>query len=85
MLDFDGGVRIGRGGKFEVLAGSSEPDWMQRAIGREWAAMGAAVRDGVTLAVGGREGAHLVACIEAAREAAASRREVAVRVAAAGP
>jgi predicted dehydrogenase len=77
-LDFDGGVRIGRGGHVTLLPGATEPDWLPRGLAREWQAMAAAINDGVPPPVGAAEAGHLIACIAAAQQAAAERREVAV-------
>ena len=78
LLDFDAGVRILRGGAAEALPDAIEPDWMLRGLEREWQDMAAAIRTGARLVAGGEEGAHLIACIEAAQVSARDRREVAV-------
>ena len=77
-LDLETGVSLGRDGRWTPLPDSSEPEWMLRGLEREWQAMRAAIRDGVTPPVGGAEAGALIACIDAARTAAAEQREVAV-------
>jgi predicted dehydrogenase len=77
-LDFDHGVSVGRGGAWTPVANSLEPDWMQRAVAREWQAMAAVVRGDIPNPVDGSYARDLVACIEAARQAEQSRREVAL-------
>jgi phthalate 4,5-cis-dihydrodiol dehydrogenase len=77
-IDFARGVSIGRGGEWTALANSTEPDWMLRALEREWRAMLAAVRGGGPLPVSGAYGRHLIACIEAALQSSRERREVPV-------
>lgn len=78
LLDFDQGVRILRDGKSETLPGSIEPDWMLRALEREWQDLASAIVHGSALTAGGPEGMHLIACIQAAQQAGRERREVAV-------
>src|SRR5262249_51649233 len=78
LLDFDRGVRLVRGGKEEAVPAPIEPDWMLRGVEREWRDMVRAVEGKSPPRVGGAEGAHLIACIEAAQEAAQTRREVAL-------
>jgi phthalate 4,5-cis-dihydrodiol dehydrogenase len=77
-LDFMRGVAIGRRGDWTPVADAAEPDWMQRALEREWQAMQAAVRSGTPVPVSGAYGRHLVACIQAALQSNRERREVAV-------
>jgi predicted dehydrogenase len=77
-LDFDHGVSVGRGGAWTPVANSLEPDWMQRAVAREWQAMAAVVRGDIPSPVDGCYARDLVACIEAAQQAEQSRREVAL-------
>jgi phthalate 4,5-cis-dihydrodiol dehydrogenase len=77
MLDFEAGLAIGRGGRWTRLANSAEPDWMLRALEREWRAMLAAVRDGAPIPVGGGYGRHIIACIQAALQSSREGREVA--------
>ncbi len=78
-LGFDHGVRILRGGTAETLPNASEPDWMLRALEREWHELASAITHNTPLTAPGPVGAHLIACIDAARTAARDRREVAVR------
>jgi predicted dehydrogenase len=77
-LDFARGVSIGRGGTWTALADSAEPEWMQRALEREWQAMLAAVRTGAPVPVPGAYARHIIACIEAALQSSRERREVPV-------
>ena len=77
-IDLDRGVRIGQGGHWRDLPGSSEPDWPLRALERGWAAMRAAIRDDVAPPVTAAVAGAVVATIEAAQRAAADRRETAV-------
>jgi predicted dehydrogenase len=78
LLDFDQGVRILRNGTAETLPASTEPDWMLRALEREWQDLAAAITTGTPPTAGAAEGTHLIACIEAAQHAGRERREVAV-------
>jgi len=77
-LDFEAGLAIGRAGRWQPVANSAEPDWMQRALAREWQAMLAAVRGEAAVPVSGAYGRHLIACIEAALQSNRERREVTV-------
>jgi predicted dehydrogenase len=77
LLDFESGLAIGRGGRWTRVPNSAEPDWLLRALEREWAAMLAAVRDGAPIPVGGGYGRHIIACIQAALQSSRERREVA--------
>lgn len=77
-IDFARGVSIGRGGDWTPVANSAEPNWMLRALEREWQAMQAAVRTGAPAAVCGAYGRHIVACIQAALQSNREHREVAV-------
>src|SRR5262245_5503952 len=77
-LDFTRGVSIGRRGDWTPVAASAEPDWMLRALEREWRAMQAAVRSGAPVPVSGAYGRHIVGCIQAALQSNRERREVAV-------
>ncbi len=77
-IDFDAGVFIGQGGRWREVAGTLEPDWMMRAVEREWQAMLAAVAGSAPVPVTGAYGRHIVACIEAALVSSRERREVAV-------
>lgn len=79
-IDFNRGVSIGRGGRWEDVADSAEPDWMLRAVEREWQAMAAAIAGDAPVAVSGAYGRHIIACIEAALASSRDRREVAVAV-----
>ena len=77
-LDLSGAVQIMRDGQAETLADAVEPDWMLRGVEREWQAL-AAMIGGAKPAVSAQAAGHLIACIEAARQAATLRREVAVQ------
>jgi predicted dehydrogenase len=77
-IDLDRGVQIGQGGAWRALPGSGEPDWAQRALERGWAAMRAAIRDGTPPPVTAAQAGAVIAAIEAARLAAAERREIQV-------
>jgi phthalate 4,5-cis-dihydrodiol dehydrogenase len=77
-IDFDRGVSVGKGGRWSDIAESSEPEWMLRAVEREWQAMVAAVEGKVPVAVTGVYGRHIIACIEAAFASSRERREVAI-------
>ncbi len=65
-IDFNEGVSIGHGNAWTPVAHSSEPEWMQRAVEREWRAMVASILDGAPLPVDGAYGRNVIACIEAA-------------------
>ena len=75
-LDFDHGVSIGRDGAWSSVPNSTEPDWMQRAVEREWQAMAALIRGDGPNPVDGAYARHIIACIEAARAAERLRREI---------
>ncbi len=75
-LGFDHGVRVLRGGKSELLPNSAEPDWMHRALEREWREFEGAITRDSPLTAPGSVGAHLIACIDAACTAARERHEV---------
>jgi predicted dehydrogenase len=77
-IDFERGVSIGRGGRWTEVPASAEPDWMLRAVEREWAAMAAAIRREAPVAVTGAYGRHIIGCIEAALQSSRERREVSV-------
>jgi predicted dehydrogenase len=77
-LDFELGVAIGRGGRWQAVPHSAEPDWLPRAVEREWQAMLAAVRGEAPVPVTGAYGRHIIACIEAALQSSRERREVPV-------
>jgi phthalate 4,5-cis-dihydrodiol dehydrogenase len=79
-IAFDRGVAIGRGGRWQDVPDSTEPDWMLRALEREWQAMRAVVREEAAVPVTGAYARHIVACIEAALASSRERREVAVVV-----
>ena len=77
-IDFARGVAIGRGGGWIEVPNSAEPDWMLRALEREWQALLAAVRQQAPVPVDGAYGRHLIACIQAALQSNRERREVTV-------
>jgi len=77
-VDFFKGVALGRDQRWESVQGSIEQDVAGRALVRQWQAFAAAVADGARLPVTGDDGLHVVACIEAAFEAARQRREMAI-------
>lgn len=74
-IDLENGVVLGRNGLWEAVRGSAEPDWMQRAVVREWVALRDAVRGEAELPLSAVDAAHIVAIIEAAYQASADRRE----------
>jgi predicted dehydrogenase len=80
-IDFARGVSIGQGGQWRDVPDSAEPDWMLRAVEREWQAMVAAITDNAPVPVTGRYGRHVIACIEAAFASARERRDVPVAAA----
>src|SRR5262245_29698177 len=77
-IDFARGVSIGRGGEWTALAQSAEPDWMLRALEREWQAMLAAIHAGTPPPGSGSYARHIIACIEAALQSSRERSEVMV-------
>jgi len=77
-IDFDRGVSVGRGGHWTNVPDSSEPDWMLRAVEREWQALAAAIRSDAPVPVTGAYARHVIACIEATLASSRDRREVAV-------
>ena len=77
-IDVARGVSIGRDGQWSDVPNSSEPDWMQKAIDREWQAFADAIAGNGEAAVSGAYGRHIVACIEAAMQSSRQRREVTV-------
>lgn len=78
-IDFDRGVETGRGGVWTAVAGSCDPDWMQRAVEDEWRAMVAAISEDVPVPVDGRYGRAMIAAVNAIAEATATRREAVPR------
>jgi phthalate 4,5-cis-dihydrodiol dehydrogenase len=77
-LDMERGVAVGRGGSLTPIPGSSEPDWMQQSVTREWAALRDALVAGRPAPVSGQYGRAMIAIVEAARRADATRREEAI-------
>jgi phthalate 4,5-cis-dihydrodiol dehydrogenase len=77
-IDFHRGLSIGRGGMWTNVPNSLEPEWMVRAVEREWQAMAAIVNGTAPNPVTGAQGRHIIACIEAAQLSGRERREVAV-------
>lgn len=75
-IDFDHGVTIGRGAERSLVPDSIEPNWMDKAVTREWQALADAVRNDAPSPVSPAYGRHIVACIEAAYQANAERREI---------
>ena len=75
-IDFDHGVSVGQGGMWTPVPGSIEPNWMGAAVAREWRALAASIVNDAPSPVSGAYGRHIVACIEAAHQASASRCEV---------
>ncbi|MBF9235385.1 Gfo/Idh/MocA family protein [Microvirga alba] len=75
-IDFDHGVMVGQDGQWTAVPNSIEPNWMEQAVQREWEAMAASIIRGTPSPVSGAYGRHVVACIEAAYQANAERREV---------
>src|SRR4029077_1121735 len=59
-IDLDRGVAIGRGGQWTDVPDSSEPDWMLRAVEREWRAMGDDIRTNAYIPVSGAYGRHII-------------------------
>lgn len=77
-IDIARGVMIGRNGQWSDVPDSAEPDWMQKAVDREWQAFADAVAGGGPVPVSGDYGRHIIACIEAAMQSSRDRREVRV-------
>ena len=77
-IDFDRGVSIGRGGQWTHVPGSIEPDWMLRAVEREWQALAGTITSGAPIPVTGAYARHVIACIEATLTSARDRCEVPV-------
>jgi phthalate 4,5-cis-dihydrodiol dehydrogenase len=77
-IDLDRGVRIGRGDKWTDVPASSEPDWMLRAVEREWRTMADAIANNAPIPVTGAYGRHIIACIEATLASGREKREMAV-------
>ncbi|MBM1173656.1 Gfo/Idh/MocA family protein [Microvirga arabica] len=75
-IDFNHGISVGQGGMWTPVPGSIEPNWMGAAVAREWRAFAASIMNDKPSPVGGVYGGHVVACIEAAHRASASRCEV---------
>ena len=77
-IDIARGVMIGRDGQWSDVPDSSEADWMQNAIGREWQAFADAIAGKGEVPVTGDYGRHIIACIEAAMRSSGERRDVTV-------
>ena len=77
-IDFDQGVFTGRGGVWTPVPDSIEPNWMSAAVAREWRAFADSIVNDTASPVSGAYGRHVVACIEAAHQASAARREIPV-------
>jgi predicted dehydrogenase len=75
-IDFDHGVSLGQGATWSPIPDSIETDWMDKAVVREWQAMAASIMNDAPSPVSGTYGRHVIACIEAAYQASAERREV---------
>lgn len=75
-LDLDQGVWIGQNGSWEIVPDSAEPDWMLRAVEREWRALLDALQGNVPLPISPEFAAHIVQIIEASCRANIDRREV---------
>lgn len=75
-VDFDHGVSTGQDGMLTPVPGSIEPNWMGAAVAREWRALAASIMNDTPSPVTGAYGRHVIACIEAAHQASASRCEV---------
>ncbi|MFO1108743.1 MAG: Gfo/Idh/MocA family oxidoreductase [Bradyrhizobium sp.] len=77
-IDIERGVMIGRNGRWSDVPDSSEPDWMQKAVDREWQAFADAIAGNGPIPVTGAYGRHIVACIDAATRSSRERRDAAV-------
>ena len=77
-IDYDAGVFVGHDGRWTEVPDTLEPDWMLRAVEREWQAMLAAIEGRAPVPVSGAYGRHIIACIEAAFTSSRDRREVTV-------
>ena len=77
-IDMAGNVVIVQHGRSVPLPGSVEGDWMLRGVEREWQALGAMISQGTHLPVLPEDAGHLIAALEAAQAANATRREVSV-------
>lgn len=75
-IDFSSGLWLGRNGTFERIPDSLEPEWMHRAVVREWEAMCAAILDQAAPPVSANDARQIVAIIEAAYRANDERTEV---------
>ena len=75
-IDLTGNVLIVQHGQSELLPGSVEGDWMLRGVEREWQAMEAMINRRTPSPVLPAEAGHLIAAVEAAQAANATRREV---------
>lgn len=75
-VDLDRGVAIGRAGCWEAVPDSSEPDWMQKAIIREWRTLLGAIHGKGALPIKPDYAAHIVQIIEASNRANTERCEV---------
>lgn len=77
-VDFDRGVRVGEGGRWNEVLGSWEPDGMANAVAREWRAFLDAIATGGPSPVPAAWGRHVIGILESALASARLRREVAV-------
>lgn len=77
-VDLNRGVRVGQGTTWTDVPDSWEPDGMAAAVAREWRALLDAIARGGESPVPAAYGRHVVAIVEAALAASATRAEVVV-------
>lgn len=74
-IDMDRGAFIGEGMNWTEVEDSFEPDWMLKAVTREWEHLRDTIQNETRPAVPGDYGRHIIAVIEAAYRSDGSRRE----------
>ena len=77
-IDFERGIFKGRDGVWSHVPDSIEPNWMDKAVLREWQALIRSIKDDTPSPVSPEYGRHMIACIEAAFRADRERKEIAV-------
>ncbi|MCC6616649.1 MAG: Gfo/Idh/MocA family oxidoreductase [Anaerolineae bacterium] len=81
-IDYVSGISIGRDERWQIVAETSDDNWMHNALVREWRAFLNSVEHGAPSAVPGDYARHIIAVILAAQQSSAAGREIALSEAA---